>query len=202
MKFKLRYVLIPFFSLILTALIVLFFLHIKRTITVYDYEKKLEACVQEGDIICRLGDRIWSLYFKDLSPRDKRFSHLGIIHIVDNEIMVINAEGISFDGQDKVCAEALPRFIKPASMLGVYRLQGVDGNKISKEALKMLGRPFDWAFDHSNSEKIYCTELLYVALQEAAPEIELQTAKIFGKDIIPLEAISSSPDFTEVLFLQ
>jgi len=206
MKFKLRFVLIPVFSIIVICLIFLFFLHIKRTITLHNYLEKLEAAVEEGDIICRLGDRIWSLYFKGLSHRDKRFSHLGIIHFSDDGIMVINAEGVSWEAKDKlkdkVSIDNLKHFIKPAGMIGLYRLPGVDGYKISQEALKYIDRPFDWAFDHIDHEKIYCTELLYAVLEEIAPEIQLKTIKKFGRDIIPLEAISNSPQFIEVLFIE
>ena len=201
-QFKLRYILIPLFSLIAAALIFLFFLHIKRTITVQNFIEKLEATVQDGDIICRLGDRIWSLYFKGLSKQDKRFSHLGIIHISEGEIFVINAEGLAWEGRDKVSIDSLAHFIKPAGMIGIYRLPDVNGEIISKEALKFIDRPFDWYFDLENDEKIYCTELLYAALKYTYPEIQLKTIKKYGRDIIPLEAISDSPQFLEILFIQ
>ena len=164
--------------------------------------ENLEATVQEGDVICRLGDRIWSLYFKGLSHRDKRFSHLGIIHFSDNDIMVINAEGVYWEGRDKVSSDSLQHFIKPAGMVGVYRLPGVNGSKISEEALKYIDRPFDWQFDLYDHEKIFCTELLYAALEETAPDIELEIINKFGRDIVPLEAISASPQFIEVLFAE
>jgi hypothetical protein len=202
MKFKLRYVLIPLVSVITASIIILASLHFRRIILVQEYQNELKSLVCEGDIICRLGDRTWSLYFKGLSKEDRRFSHLGIIHITNDNIMVVNAEGLAWAGKDYVNETPLEEFIKPARMLGLYRLEGMDGTKISAEALKMAGRPFDWSFNLKNHDKIYCTELLYAVLEVIAPEITLMTVHKLGKDIVPLEAVSASPQFKEILFLE
>ncbi|MDR2149898.1 MAG: hypothetical protein LBO67_03605 [Spirochaetaceae bacterium] len=116
--------------------------------------------------------------------------------------MVINAEGLAWKGKDYVNKTPLEEFIKSARMLGLYRLEGMDGTKISTEALKMAGRPFDWDFNLENHNKIYCTELLYAVLEVIAPEIKLMTVHKMGKDIVPLEAVSASSQFKEILFLE
>ena len=159
--------------------------------------------LQDGDIICRLGDRLWSRYFKDISPVDKRFSHLGIVRIIDNKITIIHAEGRTIEGKDSVNEVELKEFIDIARAIGVYRLKDFDGEKISKTAMDYIGFPFDWSFDMTKEGSLYCTELLYVVLKEIAPEIQLKTIyqKEIKKDIIPLEAVSASEHFDEVLFL-
>ena len=163
----------------------------------------ISAYLKDGDIICRLGDRIWSYYFKDISFYDKRFSHLGIIRINDNKITVINAEGRAVEGKDFVNEVELDEFLKIAKSIGIYRLNGYDGEIISASAVEYIGYPFDWSFDLENNTKIYCTELLYVILKNIAPEIELKTVyqKELKKEIIPLEAVSNSDYFTEVYYL-
>jgi hypothetical protein len=202
MKYKLKYIIIPIISLILVAGIVLAGLHFKRLILVQSYVDKLEECIEDGDIICRLGDRIWSLYFKGLSSTDKRFSHLGIIHRNEKGIFVVNAEGLTHDEEDFVKEVSLYDFIASARIVGIYRMNDIEGRHIVQEASKMLGRPFDWNFNLHNSDKLYCTELLYVVLQNIAPEIELATVHKFGKDIVPLEAVSDSSLFKEIIFLE
>ena len=194
--------LIPLVAVAGIFVIILASLHFKRIILVQEYYNELTSQAREGDILCRLGDRTWSLYFRGLSKEDKRFSHLGIIHIEDGKITVINAEGLAWEGKDCVNNTPLDKFIGPARMLGLYRLEGIDGEAISAEALKMVGRPFDWDFDLTNHDKIYCTELLYVALAAVAPEIKLATIHKFGKTIVPLDAVSASPQFREILFLE
>jgi len=159
--------------------------------------------LKDGDIICRLGDRLWSLYFRDISPVDKRFSHLGIIRITGNKITVINAEGRAIQGKDFVNEVDLNKFLEIAKAVGVYRLNDYDGNIVSSTALEYIGYPFDWNFDLEDNNKIYCTELLYVVLQKIAPDIALEKIyqKELKKEIIPLEAYSNSEYFNEVLFI-
>ena len=159
--------------------------------------------LKDGDIICRLGDRLWSLYFKDISSNDKRFSHLGIIRIIDNKITVINAEGRAIQGKDFVNEVDLDEFLEIAKAIGIYRLNDYDGKIVSSTALEYIGYPFDWNFDLEDKSKIYCTELLYVVLKNIAPEIELKRVyqKELKKEVIPLEAYSRSEYFDEILYL-
>ena len=164
----------------------------------------ISAYLKDGDIICRLGDRIWSQYFKDISVTDKRFSHLGIIRINDEKITVINAEGRAIEGKDSVNETGLDEFLEIARAVGIYRINGYDGKILSSMAMEYIGYPFDWGFDLENKNKIYCTELLYVILERIAPEIELKKIyqKELKKEIIPLEAYSNSEHFTEIFFIR
>jgi len=160
--------------------------------------------LQDGDIICRLGDRFWSQYFKDISIIDKRFSHLGIVRIHNDKITVIHAEGRAIEGKDFVNEVDLDEFLEIAKTVGVYRLNNYDSRMISSTALDYIGYPFDWSFDLEDESKIYCTELLYVILKKIAPEIQLNKTyfKEIKKDIIPLEAVSNSEYFNEVAFIK
>jgi hypothetical protein len=163
----------------------------------------LFSIVREGDIICRLGDRFWSQAFKELSVADKRFSHMGIIHITNGTISVINAEGNTGHGRDFVNELPLEDFIKIARAIGVYRIKNIEGIQLSNLAFEYLNIPFDWQFDMNDESRLYCTELLYVILKRLEPAIELNTIfiKEMGKDIIPLEAISNSEYFSEIYFI-
>ncbi|MDR0585452.1 MAG: hypothetical protein LBG57_14055 [Treponema sp.] len=202
MKKIIKRVIIILLSVMLCLLLLVIVLRFKRILDVQNYITKLTVNAQEGDILCRLGDRSWSLYFKSLSYQDKRFSHLGILHFTADGITVINAEGTFWNGKN--CVEQVPLrdFIEPARILGLYRLIGVDGTEISTEALKMTGLPFDWHFDLETVDEVYCTELLYASLKIIDPKINLKTIHMIGKEIIPLEAVSNSPQFTEILFLK
>ena len=66
----------------------------------------------------------------------------------------------------------------------------------------MIGLPFDWHFNLETADELYCTELLYVSLKNIDPTINLQTVHTRGKEIIPLEAVSDSPQFKKILFLE
>jgi len=159
--------------------------------------------IQDGDIICRLGDRFWSQQFRDISTVDNRFSHMGIVRITNGVITVIHTEGNSGHGIDYVNEIPIETFIEIARAIGIYRLNDIEGSLISSLAPEYLGIPFDWQMDMSDDSRLYCTELLYVILKRIAPEIVLHTIYIdrLGKNVIPLEAVSNSELFTEVFFI-
>ena len=160
--------------------------------------------VKDGDIICRLGNRSWSQIFRNASVTDKRFSHMGVVCIKDDFVSVIHAEGNSRLKTDYVNEVSLDDFIGIARATGVYRVKEIDGNKISNTAREFIGVPFDWKFDLNDESKIYCTELLYAILKRIKPGFQLQTvyAKSLKTEIIPLEAISNSRNFTEVFYVR
>jgi hypothetical protein len=172
-----------------------------RPIVIQKTEKIFEI-VKDGDIICRFGDRFWSELIKDLSEIDKRYSHLGIIHINNSRISVINAEGNTDHGNDFVNEVTLGDFLKVARSVGIYRMKNIDGNQISNTAIEYIGVPFDWQFDMHDSSKLYCTELLYVVLKNVMPALRLNTIYVreLRKEIIPLESISNSDYFSEIYF--
>jgi len=160
--------------------------------------------LRDGDIICRLGDRLWSAYFKDISAMDKRFSHLGIVRVSDNKITVINAEGRTMEGKDSVNETDLDEFLEIAKTVGIYRLRSPARQALSSAAMNFIGIPFDWSFDLKDDTKLYCTELLFAVLKEIAPEIHLKTIfqKELNKEIMPLEAVSNSTYFREVAYIR
>jgi len=156
--------------------------------------------LKDGDILCRLGDRFWSAQFRDLSPTNKKFSHLGIVRIRDGNVSVIHAEAWT-EKTDGVNEVPLEEFLRSALAIGVYRANFIEGAVLSDVAFEYKGRPFDWNFELKDDSKLYCTELLYVILKRVAPEIILKTRYInfFGKEIILLDAVSESDDFGEIL---
>jgi hypothetical protein len=199
--------LVVFSSFIIGSLIIVFFVLFNyrttgKTTSNFSSDE-LKPYLQNGDIICRLGDRLWSLYFKDLSTDDKRYSHLGIVRINGDDITVINAEGARWEGKDYVNETSLQDFISVAKIIGIYRLKNVSDDAIIEEALHFVGVPFDWDFDMEDSDKLYCTELLYAILKNIDTGVKLRTVfqKELRENIIPLESISNSPDFMEIICL-
>jgi len=159
--------------------------------------------LKDGDILCRLGDRAWSTVVKKMSPNDKRFSHLGIVRIRDDGISIINAECLIDGREERVNEVSLQEFLKIAKAVGVYRANFMDGSKISDNVMQYIGRPFDWKFDSDDDTEIYCTELLYLAIKQTVPEYSMGKITIRGFDmtIIPLEAVSKSNNFDEILYI-
>jgi hypothetical protein len=157
--------------------------------------------LKDGDIVLRQGDGPLSPMFSDISPTDKRFSHLGIARLRGGDISVINSVGFLTNRKRGVEEVSLDVFLQAAKSIGIFRVKSVDGSFISDKAREFIGRPFDWSFDLSEEEYIYCTELLYAILRHTEFEDILAALHLetLNKDIIPLEAITRSSGIDEIL---
>jgi len=159
--------------------------------------------LKDGDIILRQGDGPLSPMFRNLSLADKRFSHLGVVRIRDENVSVINSVGYIRNRQRGVEEVSLEKFLKVAYEIGVFRAKSTEGTLISDKATEYVGRPFDWDFDLNDESKIYCTELLYAILKHVSPEHNVTTMylDVISKEVVPLDSISNSEDFEEIIYL-
>ncbi|MCL2443794.1 MAG: hypothetical protein FWD13_10085 [Treponema sp.] len=165
----------------------------------YINSDEISSSLKDGDVIFRMGDAVWSLYFRDMSPTDKRFSHLGIVRIRNNHITVISAEALT-EGGDFVKEVTLGKFLSHALSAGIYRVNNIDGALISDAAVEYVGCPFDWDFDKDEDEKIYCSELLYAVLKKLDPSIKLNTTWIsrVNKYVVPIDVYLQTEYFTQI----
>ena len=144
----------------------------------------------------RHGDGLWSDFFRRYSPRDQRFSHVGIVWVENGEVYCIHAEGDDLSGRGAVQMVTLRQFFRPSRANGHFRLRlpAEVRMRFVREARKLIGRPFDWRFDTDDHSALYCTELAEVALKEAAPHIELRRRR----GLIPIDSLSD-PEIAEEL---
>ena len=152
--------------------------------------------LQHGDILLRSGAGVWSKYFRDFSPTDKRFSHVGIVCIENNEIKVLHSEGDDLTGNGSVEFVSLDTFIGESKDIGISRLKNTDPNIFVQAAGKYQHQPFDWKFDADDKSAIYCTELVNLALKDCKTNITLKRKKT----IIPVDSCLD-PDFFEEINL-
>jgi hypothetical protein len=159
--------------------------------------------LKDGDIICRMGDRIWSRLIGEMSPNERRFSHIGIVRIENDSIRIIHAEALTSEQNERVNEVSLANFLVQARTVGVYRANFIDGATLSDKATEYLGRPFDWSFDLEDESKIYCTELVYLVIKHTAPEFVPKVGFIdwHGKRVLLPNFVVESPHFDEVLYI-
>lgn len=126
---------------------------------------------QNGDIIYRHGNGFFSDYFRKSSNREQLYSHGGIIVIDTSKVYVIHSEASEFTGIGGVRKEELNTFLKDISTWGVYRL---DTTQIVRDSIVYVATqylnketPFDLDFDNSSDEKVYCTELIAISVNNA-----------------------------------
>jgi len=129
-----------------------------------------EEVLEEGDIILRYGNGLWSQVFRDISGRDKRFSHAGIVVRGVRGVCVVHASAADLTGVGNVSCEPVEDFLSSSADHAVYRLAipWPVKQRIAVNARKYLGVPFDSAFDLSDTGRLYCTELVMQAVNQAA----------------------------------
>ena len=151
--------------------------------------------VKNGDVILRSGVGLWSGYFRKRNTVDQRFSHVGIVLIgQDGTCNVLHSEGDDLTGNGRVGICSLETFVKESEKIGVVRLKTVDPECFVLNAKTFIGRPFDWKFNLAEEDKIYCTELIDLALKKTASGAGL---KVTEGVILP-EACLDNTIFEEV----
>jgi len=190
--------------LIAAVIIVIILIHPRKKEIKYIDSSLVVPFLSDGDIILRMGDGPWSPGFRDMSLTDKRFSHLGIVRIEDGNISVINAVGSLINKKKGVEINNLEEYLVAAHIVGVFRANFIEGNKISDKAAEYVNYPFDWDFNLNDDSKIYCTELLYAVLKSYGLENYLKTVYFdkINKDIVPLDSISNSAAFDEIFYVE
>lgn len=141
----------------------------KDTDTISKEEKLL---LENGDIIYRHGNGIFSGYFVSTSQKEQLYSHAGIISIKGDSIYVIHSEASEFTGIGGIRKETLQTFLKDISTWGVYRLDTtiIVRDSVALVASNYLNKniSFDFDFNSLNDDKIYCTELIALSINKAA----------------------------------
>lgn len=142
---------------------------------------------ENGDIICRHGNGILSTPFRGTSNKEKIYSHVGIILKDKDSLMVIHSEASEFTGIGGVKKEYIKVFLKNISTWGVYRIDTISSvrDSIAAVALEYVQKdiPFDFDFDYTTPDKLYCTELIATCINKAMGYSFIKPTGLFGKKI-------------------
>ena len=124
---------------------------------------------QLGDIAFRRDDGVWSWLFINASRREKRFSHVGLVVVEGNDPRVAHADAHEMTGIGCVRVQRWSEFFSESMDGALYRYDGSaeTRKRIATEAVKRAGVPFDTGFDMSNTNKLYCTELVRESVNAA-----------------------------------
>ena len=161
-----------------------------------------QECLRDGYLICRHGDGIWSNCIIRHNFEDKRFSHIGILSVYNGRVSVIHADTSNrFGVRGRVIQESLETFLMHSRRIGIFRLKRFDAAQLASNARQYVGRPFDWKLNADESEAIYCSELVKLAIQKTEPGVALEHIwkKNGNSRIIPVDAFIR-PQYAEELF--
>ena len=165
---------------------------------------------QDGDLIFRSGKGIFSDFFKSVGTRKSPYSHVGIICRHGGEVFVIHTEANELTGKGHAKIDALNIFLNDsnASASCIYRLKKAAnyyGKKSAGIAIQFAKDkiPFDLNFDISTQDKLYCTELVWLAFKKAGIDIVDSPSSITvpflkSKTIITIPDILDSGKFEKI----
>jgi len=145
---------------------------------------------REGDLIVRDGNGFWSSMFRNTSPREKRFSHVGIIIFEDGDPFVVHAIASEETCVGAVRKEPLESFTHGLRDWAVFRLNidQDDARKIGIQARQLIGTPFDMDFDLEDSSAVYCTELAYLSINRGLERELIQPTLWKGRRFVYVDS--------------
>lgn len=150
--------------------------------------------IEIGDVVFRRGQGPWTRYFIDCSSREKRFSHVGIVVSNVNEVIVAHAEANDWTGVGDVHFQSLDGFFSGSLEQAVFRYQGDSAARIrmAGEAEKMLGAQFDRLFDMDETNRLYCTEFVRLAVNRAVGYELIGFTTVCGRHVVAIDDIYRS----------
>lgn len=145
--------------------------------------------VHIGDVVVRKGYGAWTHYFINCSSREKRFSHVGIVAEIGDEVVLLHADADERTGDGRVRVEAWRGFFVDALECAVFRFDGDSSvaSNIAINAKRRLGVKFDSAFDMGETNRLYCSELVRLAINEAVGTNLVGFTKVCGRNVVAID---------------
>ncbi|WP_420629137.1 YiiX/YebB-like N1pC/P60 family cysteine hydrolase [Candidatus Leptofilum sp.] len=130
--------------------------------------------LKSGDLIFRRGIGA-GRRIVELVDEQSQFSHVGLIQVLNGETFVIHAMPEALHGAGWVRQQALADFLSESTAVAIYRLKS-DYQHLAETAVAQTipwidTVPFDNAFDFSSPDSLYCTELVWLAYQQAGIDL-------------------------------
>ena len=159
--------------------------------------------LREGDIIFRGKDRSWGDLGAQVSDKDKRFGHVGVVVLDDGRWGVIDAIGNPLDHEGRVQLRTVAAFLAPATRAALYRPslsdQAFDQFLTSIRAFEAAQIPFDRLYDIDDANALYCTELIWLALKTATGEDQVPDHTLFrNRRVIAIDDLQYAPLMTVI----
>ena len=142
-----------------------------------------------GDVVVRKGYGAWTHYFINCSSREKRFSHVGIVSEIGSDIALIHADADERTGYGFVHSECWRSFFSDALECAVFRFDGDSSvaSNIAINAKRRLGVKFDSAFDMSETNRLYCSEMVRLAINEAVGTNLVGFTRVCGRNVVAID---------------
>lgn len=166
----------------------------------------VSGILQTGDLVFRRGNDFASQTFANINREDRRFSHVGLVSVENNQAFIFHAIGGSFNPDQKIKKESFKVFAAPDQnrSFGIYRADDTNATKIPAmlDSLYHAGVPFDLMFDMKTNDRLYCSEMVYKVLQKCRPDLDIKTSKLKEREYVSTETFTLSKDLRQILFFE
>ena len=171
-----------------------------------ELQNGLTPHLKHGDILFRGRDNSWGELGAMASREDQRYGHVGVVSRQEDDWAVISATGNPLESQGGVIREPLEKFIGFSTRLGLYRLaieeDGFAAFLRGIEAHLAQRTQFDRLYDISENEAVYCTELIWLSLNDAlGRDVISDKTKWRGRLVIALDDLQRLSFMQEVIHL-
>jgi len=152
--------------------------------------------LQHGDVVVRTGNDITSEMFKQANQTDKTYSHCGIVMIEDGKPYVYHCIGGEDNPDEVLRRDSIQFWVSPANNTGFgilrYRFSPsqLDSFCNITKTYYSQQKKFDMDFDLQNDDKLYCAELLYIAINKALNKPAIQTTQAVGYNYVAIDNIT------------
>ena len=164
-----------------------------------------KTMVKQGDLIVRTGKDFTSETMRQLSAQDKTYSHCGIASIEHDSLFVYHSIGGEWNPDQKLRRDPFEIFCNPFENRGFgifrYRLSPEENARLISVVKKFYkqGIKFDMQFDLASDERMYCTEFVYKAIEEASyNKISLHTTTLNHIKFVALDNLFINPACNEI----
>jgi len=184
---------------------------------------KARQMIQTGDLVLRTGIDFSSDQVKDLSLKDKTYSHGGIALVQNDSIFIYHVEPDYYYITDKVRKEPLDSFCNPEKNYGIgiarYNLSEEEKQKfiayLEEQYQKKI--PFDGRFLLNTNDSMYCSEMIKKGLAKSTADritiepirfndrrkfrlikryFKLREEQFVNREIIPIDHLYLNPECT------
>jgi hypothetical protein len=159
--------------------------------------------LEDGDIVLRKGRSMISSIIAQTMDDAEGMSHCGIILRMEQQLVVIHSVSGSVSELDGIRKTPLSDFVAEADQHKVLFLRpkpSLDRAVIRTKSMELLNQqvPFDHQFDHTDSAKLYCSELVRDVYLAAGAQDFFTLGKKYGVSYLDFGTFLDSRNFSRL----
>lgn len=158
--------------------------------------------LQTGDLVVRRGDDMTSYMLSQLNAKDKTYSHCGIVVIENGYTYVYHSIGGEDNPDGVIRRDSAHIWCSPANNLGFAAYRYAVSDSVKDSFVRCIcdfykeKRMFDMSFDLSTDDRLYCSEMIYKALEQTMGKNYIRISNDYGRSFVGVDDLYLS-DNTE-----